>query len=103
MFGAPLPAGFYDRDPAVVARELLGAVLRHEDALGVASGRIVDTEAYLGPHDPASHSAFVFGFRVARRRRARIGNYEINPTIFPTSLNAAITASRSSLLCAALT
>ncbi len=57
QFGAPLPAGFYDRDPAVVARELLGAVLRHEDALGAVSGRIVETEAYLGPHDPASHSA----------------------------------------------
>ena len=56
-FGAPLPAGFYDRDPAVVARELLGAVLRHEDELGAVSGRIVETEAYLGPHDPASHSA----------------------------------------------
>jgi DNA-3-methyladenine glycosylase len=57
LFGAPLPAGFYDRDPAVVARELLGAVLRHEDELGAVSGRIVETEAYLGPHDPASHSA----------------------------------------------
>ncbi len=57
QFGAPLPAGFYDRDPAVVASELLGAVLRHEDELGAVSGRIVETEAYLGPHDPASHSA----------------------------------------------
>lgn len=57
QFGAPLPAGFYNRDPAVVARELLGAVLRREDALGALSGRIVETEAYLGPHDPASHSA----------------------------------------------
>ncbi|WP_373059088.1 DNA-3-methyladenine glycosylase [Gemmatimonas sp.] len=56
-YGAPLPAGFHDRDPAVVARELLGAVLRHEDELGAISGRIVETEAYLGPHDPASHSA----------------------------------------------
>ena len=54
QFGAPLPAGFYDRDPAVVASELLGAVLRHEDELGAVSGRIVETEAYLGPHDPAS-------------------------------------------------
>jgi DNA-3-methyladenine glycosylase len=55
--GDPLPAAFYNRDPAAVARELLGAVLRHDSKDGVISGRIVETEAYLGPHDPASHSA----------------------------------------------
>jgi DNA-3-methyladenine glycosylase len=53
---APLGAAFYDRDPAVVARALLGAELRVDDAGGTTSGRIVETEAYLGPHDPACHA-----------------------------------------------
>ena len=53
---APLGAAFYDRDPAVVARELLGAVLQVDDAWGRTSGRIAETEAYLGPHDPACHA-----------------------------------------------
>ncbi|WP_197526041.1 DNA-3-methyladenine glycosylase [Gemmatimonas aurantiaca] len=53
----PLPPSFYLRDAAIVARELLGAVLMHDDGAQVVSGRIIETEAYLGPHDPASHSA----------------------------------------------
>jgi DNA-3-methyladenine glycosylase len=57
MGSAPLPRAFYDRDPIEVARALLGKhlVLR---AGGVEKvGRIVETEAYLGPHDLAAHSA----------------------------------------------
>lgn len=54
---APLPPAFYNRATEVVARELLGAVIEHRSADGVAAGRIVEVEAYLGPHDPACHSA----------------------------------------------
>jgi DNA-3-methyladenine glycosylase len=48
---------FYDRDPVVVAHELLGKHLVHVVAGVERVGRIVEVEAYLGPHDLAAHSA----------------------------------------------
>lgn len=52
-----LSRSFYNRDPRLVARELLGTHLVHQDAGVRRVGRIVEVEAYLGPHDQAAHSA----------------------------------------------
>jgi DNA-3-methyladenine glycosylase len=45
---------FYRRDPTAVARALLGCALVH----GERAAMIVETEAYLGPDDLASHARF---------------------------------------------
>ena len=52
-----LPRAFYDRDTIEVARELLGMHLVHVVGGVERVGRIVEVEAYLGPHDLAAHSA----------------------------------------------
>jgi DNA-3-methyladenine glycosylase len=52
-----LPRAFYDRDTIIVAKELLGKFIIHKSRGVKRIGRIVETEAYLGPHDLAAHSA----------------------------------------------
>jgi DNA-3-methyladenine glycosylase len=52
-----LPRRFYDRDTIQVARDLLGMHLVHAVAGVERVGRIVEVEAYLGPHDLAAHSS----------------------------------------------
>lgn len=56
-----LPRSFYARDALTVARELLGLHLVRVRKTASGSlrqvGRIVETEAYMGPGDLAAHSA----------------------------------------------
>ena len=52
---ATLPVPFFARPAEVVARELIGTVMRSTVGRVVTSGIIVETEAYLGEIDPASH------------------------------------------------
>lgn len=46
-----LPADFFERDPLLCARELIGMQLTHGDC----GGRIIETEAYHEVGDPACH------------------------------------------------
>ena len=51
---ARLPAAFFAAASSVVARKLVGCALVHAGRAGL----IVETEAYLGPEDLASHARF---------------------------------------------
>ena len=56
--GKKLGRRFFVRDAEVVARELIGKVMVHRLADGrELRARIVETEAYVGPHDLACHAA----------------------------------------------
>jgi DNA-3-methyladenine glycosylase len=69
-----IPRRFFLAPPETVAPLLLGKILTHHTPQGWLAGRIVEVEAYLGPHitttpDPASHS-----FRgVTERNRVMFG------------------------------
>lgn len=51
---ARLPAAFFADDSIAVARKLIGCALVHAGRAGL----VVETEAYLGPEDLASHARF---------------------------------------------
>lgn len=50
-----LPKKFYARNPAIVAKEILGSILVKKDHT-ILKGKIVETEAYYGLSDPASRA-----------------------------------------------
>jgi DNA-3-methyladenine glycosylase len=51
-----LPRAFFARDPITLARDLLGRILFYRSSDGLLAGRIVETEAYTGQTDAASHA-----------------------------------------------
>lgn len=67
---AILPRAFYERDILTVAKDLLGKIIVHESPDGITAGKIVETEAYCGPEDRASHS---FGGRRTARNEVMYG------------------------------
>lgn len=52
-----LPRSFYDQATVDVAMQLLGKYLVRKHREGVVMGRIVETEAYIGPQDLACHAS----------------------------------------------
>jgi len=52
----PLAREFFNRDPRIVGRELLGKILVRRERRRKLAGRVVEVEAYLGKEDPAAHS-----------------------------------------------
>jgi DNA-3-methyladenine glycosylase len=54
--GSALARDFFNRDPRLVGRELLGKLLIRREGRKRLVGRVVEVEAYLGKDDPAAHS-----------------------------------------------
>jgi DNA-3-methyladenine glycosylase len=66
-----LPPGFFAREVDEVARHLLGIRILSTVGGARVQGVVVETEAYRGPDDPASHAATRTG--VTDRNRAMFG------------------------------
>ncbi|MFD2327778.1 DNA-3-methyladenine glycosylase [Cohnella sp. GCM10020058] len=66
----PISLSFFQKPTLELARSLLGMLLVKETELGIASGWIVETEAYVGPGDRAAHS---YGSRRTPRTEVMFG------------------------------
>ncbi|HSW10296.1 MAG TPA: DNA-3-methyladenine glycosylase [Bacillota bacterium] len=65
-----LPREFYAHDTLAVARAMLGKLLVRRSPEGITAGRIVETEAYIGPGDRGAHS---YGGRRTKRTAVMYG------------------------------
>jgi DNA-3-methyladenine glycosylase len=54
---SPLPQSFFDREAEDVARDLIGCYLVRRRGRVSSRARIIETEAYVGPHDLACHAS----------------------------------------------
>jgi DNA-3-methyladenine glycosylase len=52
-----LPRSYFNRSTLLVARSLLGKYLVRQNGTGLMAGKIVEVEAYVGPHDLACHAS----------------------------------------------
>src|ERR1700731_1453484 len=52
-----LKRAFFNRDPRIVSRQLLGKLIVRREGSRTLSGRIVEVEAYLSSDDAAAHAA----------------------------------------------
>ncbi|MDR3602621.1 MAG: DNA-3-methyladenine glycosylase [Desulfosporosinus sp.] len=67
MVFQPINYAFFQQPTISLARALLGKLLVKETELGMVSGWIVETEAYIGPEDRAAH-----GFENRRTKRTEV-------------------------------
>ena len=67
---AVLPRKFYINDTKQVAKDLLGKELVRKIGRQVLSGIIIETEAYRGKDDPASHAAI----KMTNRNKVMFGH-----------------------------
>lgn len=54
--GKPVEEAFFVRPTDIVAEQLIGKILVKKEPAGFLAARIVETEAYFGTGDPASHA-----------------------------------------------
>ena len=52
-----LSRSYFSRSTLVVARSLVGKYLVRESGTGTIAGKIIEVEAYVGPHDRACHAS----------------------------------------------